>query len=285
MLDQDQETLIKLRGKRFKSYAEKFVPPVHFCQAVSGKSDRPICGRSWRNDFHMKSGMKYLIEVFLPLDRRDTPVPIPYREILLTAKIMDAIFVQLDEQQQQLAVLRAPVATAPGDICIMGNALIPVCGEISMCTATCCESPVDGDKYTFPEDPEALIAATKKCRTRIDLLTFLERVPKTKPRFSYPMEWDNLAALPVSTFDHWWNKQMRSLPRNRARQAEKKGVAFREVPFDDELVKGFSTFTTRPHSARVSGSRTTARASSRCTPTQAPSSSAAPSWARFSTAR
>jgi predicted dehydrogenase len=28
VLDQDQETLIKLRGKRFKSYAEKFVPPV-----------------------------------------------------------------------------------------------------------------------------------------------------------------------------------------------------------------------------------------------------------------
>jgi hypothetical protein len=52
------------------------------------------------------------------------------------------------------------------------------------------------------------------------------------------MEWDNLAVLPVSTFDHWWTQQITSFPRNRARQAEKKGVVLREVPFDDTLVKG-----------------------------------------------
>src|SRR5438270_3410101 len=52
------------------------------------------------------------------------------------------------------------------------------------------------------------------------------------------MEWDNLAVLPVSTFDHWWNQQIRSFPRNRARQAEKRGVKVREVPFDDALVRG-----------------------------------------------
>jgi len=47
-----------------------------------------------------------------------------------------------------------------------------------------------------------------------------------------------LAVLPVSTFDHWWNHQIRSYPRNRARQAEKKGVIFREVPFGEELIRG-----------------------------------------------
>src|SRR5438270_268267 len=31
-LDQDQETLIKLRGSRFKSYVEKFAPPVLFAR-------------------------------------------------------------------------------------------------------------------------------------------------------------------------------------------------------------------------------------------------------------
>ena len=46
-------------------------------------------------DFHMKSGMKYLIESFYRSIIEDTPVPIPYREILLTARIMDAIFDQL----------------------------------------------------------------------------------------------------------------------------------------------------------------------------------------------
>ena len=36
VLDQDQETLIRLRGARFKSYAEKFVPPVVFVQQYLG---------------------------------------------------------------------------------------------------------------------------------------------------------------------------------------------------------------------------------------------------------
>jgi hypothetical protein len=46
-------------------------------------------------DFHTMSGMKYLIEAFYRSITDGTPVPIPYREILLTARIMDAIFDQL----------------------------------------------------------------------------------------------------------------------------------------------------------------------------------------------
>ena len=44
--------------------------------------------------------------------------------------------------------------------------------------------------------------------------------------------------LPVSTFDHWFTQQIVSDPRNRARQAQKKGVVLREVPFDDALLQG-----------------------------------------------
>ena len=52
------------------------------------------------------------------------------------------------------------------------------------------------------------------------------------------MEWDNLAILPVSTFDHWWTHQIRSEARNRSRQAGKRGVTFKEMTFCDELVRG-----------------------------------------------
>ena len=52
-----------------------------------------------RRDFHMKSGMKYLIESFYRSIEGDAPPPIPYREILLTARIMDAIFAQLGERR------------------------------------------------------------------------------------------------------------------------------------------------------------------------------------------
>jgi hypothetical protein len=97
---------------------------------------------------------------------------------------------------------------------------------------------IDGDKYNSPEDPETLLDGLKKCGTRIDLFTFLQKLPETTPQYAYPMEWDNLAVLPVSTFDHWWNQQIRSFPRNRARQAEKRGVVLREVACNEALFRG-----------------------------------------------
>ena len=97
ILDQDQETLIKVRGDRFKSYAEKFLPPLIFAKQYLGNAKTNI--RTFlKNDFHMKSGMKCLIESFYGSVVEDTPPPIPYREILLTARIMDVIFAQLDTQ-------------------------------------------------------------------------------------------------------------------------------------------------------------------------------------------
>jgi len=97
---------------------------------------------------------------------------------------------------------------------------------------------LDGDKYTFPDDPEAMLKSLRECGERVDLFTFMQRLPETTPKYSYQTKWDNLAVLPVSTFDHWWTQQIRSQPRNRARQAEKKGVTFREVPFGDDLLRG-----------------------------------------------
>jgi predicted dehydrogenase len=98
VLDQDQETLIKLRGNRFKSYVEKFVPPLLVAQQCVGNLMTNV-ETFLARDFHMKSGMKYLIESFYRSIVEGALVPIPYREILLTAKIMDSIFAQLDGSQ------------------------------------------------------------------------------------------------------------------------------------------------------------------------------------------
>ena len=97
---------------------------------------------------------------------------------------------------------------------------------------------LDAEKYHFVEDPEPLVAGLKELRSRIDLFTFLQRLPETAPKFSYPVERDNLAVLPVSTFDHWWSKQIGFKARNKAKQAEKKGVTSCEMPFNDTLVQG-----------------------------------------------
>jgi hypothetical protein len=97
---------------------------------------------------------------------------------------------------------------------------------------------LEGDGYEFLDDPGPLLDGLRKSGDRIDLFTFMQKLPGTSPKYDSPMEWDNLAAVPVSTFDHWWTKQITPEARNRARQAEKKGVVIRRVPFDDVLVKG-----------------------------------------------
>jgi predicted dehydrogenase len=114
ILDQDTETLIKLRGDGYKSYLQMFAPPVIMARQHLGNLKVNL-GKFLARDFHMKSGMKYLIEAFYRSIVEDTPVPIPYREILLTAKIMDSIFVQLAAKQSQPQVL-SPVALHTGKL-------------------------------------------------------------------------------------------------------------------------------------------------------------------------
>ncbi len=97
---------------------------------------------------------------------------------------------------------------------------------------------MDGDGYCFLPDPEAFVATLRKRRDRPDLLTFVERVNVSERRYPYRMEWDNYAVIPVTTFEAYFKDQIQSVARNRARQAEKKGVELREVEFGDELVQG-----------------------------------------------
>jgi predicted dehydrogenase len=103
ILDQDQETLIKLRGKRYVSYAEKFIPPLSFGRQYLGNLATNVHSFLAR-DFHMKSGMKYLIESFYRSIVDGAPDPISHSEILLTARIMDMIFAQLGAQQEPLEI-------------------------------------------------------------------------------------------------------------------------------------------------------------------------------------
>jgi hypothetical protein len=97
---------------------------------------------------------------------------------------------------------------------------------------------LDTEKYHFPDDPEAIVEALRNSRTRIDLFTFIQKVSEPSPKYRYPMILDNFAALPVSTFDHWWTQQINDKTRNKVRKGEKKGLKTREAPFDDALVRG-----------------------------------------------
>lgn len=97
---------------------------------------------------------------------------------------------------------------------------------------------IDGEKYCFLENPDQIVDGLRKCGSRIDLFTFIQRLPETSPKYQYPMVWDNFAALPISTYEDWWSKQIGFKARNKAKQAEKHGVTLREVPYDEALIQG-----------------------------------------------
>ncbi len=89
-------------------------------------------------------------------------------------------------------------------------------------------------------DPEAMVRNFRESDIRVDLFTFIQSISQLSPKYRYPMEWENLAAMSISTFDDWFTRQIKGKTRNMIRKAEKSGVTVREVPFDDELIRGIA---------------------------------------------
>jgi predicted dehydrogenase len=94
ILDDDHQTLIKVKGTKYKSYLNHFIPPFEYARQYARNGAGNI-KKFIRRDFHMNSGMRYLIQSFYRSIREEGPLPIPYREIILTARIMDDIFEQV----------------------------------------------------------------------------------------------------------------------------------------------------------------------------------------------
>lgn len=95
--------------------------------------------------------------------------------------------------------------------------------------------------YEDVEKPESIIRALRNIKAKPDIFTFWQRLPETKPRFNFYMEWEAIAALPIISFDHWWKKQISSSTRNMIRKSTKKGVVVKLIDFNDELVRGITS--------------------------------------------
>jgi hypothetical protein len=125
-----------------------------------------------------------------------------------------------------------------GSIVAMGKDLI-VCGrQIKIRGRILRIASIDGDGFRFLDDPKPIISSLRNSGRRVDLFTFVQRLPETTPKYTYAVEWDNFAALHISSFDKWWNEVLGFKARNKAKQAQKKGVEVREIPLDEELIEG-----------------------------------------------
>jgi hypothetical protein len=95
--------------------------------------------------------------------------------------------------------------------------------------------------YEDIEDPRTFINQLCKSEPRPDILTFWQRLPDTEPKYSYPMELDSIAALPIKSYSLWWEKQIDRKARNKIRKAQKNGVVVKPATFDDRFVRGITS--------------------------------------------
>ena len=86
-------------------------------------------------------------------------------------------------------------------------------------------------------DLEVLIKNINEHKAKIDIFSFSQKLPETKPKYDYYMEWDNVAAIPITTFDDWWEKKLPQVTRKNVRRAEETGRC-RVSEFNDEFVSG-----------------------------------------------
>jgi hypothetical protein len=89
-------------------------------------------------------------------------------------------------------------------------------------------------------NPAACVEELKQNREpklNADVFTFTQKLPSTQPKYTYPFDWESVAAIRVGNFDEWWA----SLPqetRKNVRRSAKRGVVVRTSEFDGHLIEG-----------------------------------------------
>jgi predicted dehydrogenase len=94
MVDILTGTLVRNPGASYKSYLTYFIPPLNNAREYF-RNLRLNVANFIRQRLYQDFGMKELIERFYNGIRTGGDPPIPYREIILTARIMDEIFAQI----------------------------------------------------------------------------------------------------------------------------------------------------------------------------------------------
>lgn len=97
---------------------------------------------------------------------------------------------------------------------------------------------VRDEPYECLGDPEDFVGRLKGEGFQADLFTFLQEISEPTPKYPFYQEWYSLAVVPVTSYENWWKNQVNGKTRNMIRKAQKSGLEFRIVEFDDHFVRG-----------------------------------------------
>ena len=88
-----------------------------------------------------------------------------------------------------------------------------------------------------PDDFRSFVSALRSSKIPADILTIPQKLGDSLPKHEGYFEYDNFAALPISTFDDWWKSLSQDTRRN-VRKAAKQGVEIKVVDFSDDFARG-----------------------------------------------
>ena len=92
---------------------------------------------------------------------------------------------------------------------------------------------------TEVEDPELCLQALnhEACpEFRADVFTFAQKLPGTQPKYAYPVEWESIAAIQLTSFKDWWEKLPQESRKN-TRRAQKRGVVVEVKELNTALIQ------------------------------------------------
>ena len=97
-IDDNHHVVIRLNGNKYKSYLDNVAPAAELSSQFMANALSNLQG-FLTGRLNMNEGMKNLIERFYSAISDNELLPISYREIILTSRIMDAIFFQLNQPE------------------------------------------------------------------------------------------------------------------------------------------------------------------------------------------
>jgi hypothetical protein len=85
-------------------------------------------------------------------------------------------------------------------------------------------------------DPESFVMKLKKSGLKADYFTFGQRIPDSAVKHNYKLEWENAAAIAVTTYDKWWKEDAEHSIRKAVNRAKKMGVVVKHVEYCEDFV-------------------------------------------------
>lgn len=72
---------------------------------------------------------------------------------------------------------------------------------------------------------------------KADIFTFTHKLPTSQPKYSYPVEWESVAVIHLTSFTRWWENLPQETRKN-VRRSCKRGVQVIIKEYDDDLIRG-----------------------------------------------